>query len=44
MSQNTFEFEDEDRKIINDASSKDLLLRRTEKLAALNNSNFMSDL
>lgn len=44
MSQNTFEFEDEDRKIINDASSNDLLLRRTEKLAALNNSNFMNDL
>ena len=44
MSQKTFEFEDEDRKIINDASSNDLLLRRTEKLAALNNSNFMSDL
>ncbi len=44
MSQNTFEFEDEDRKIINDASSNDFLLRRTEKLAALNTSNFMSDL
>lgn len=44
MSQNTFEFEDEDRKIINDASSNDLMLRRTEKLAALNTSNFMSDL
>lgn len=44
MSQNTFEFEDEDRKIFNDASSNDVMLRRTEKLAALNTSNFMSDL